>query len=214
MAHSPITFAGAILAEAPGQTPGWAVWLFEKPLTSALVALLAAGIVAVVLYRRGRVGASWIAAASGVVLAGALYATGSLVTTERERVIERARAFVDAVAASDTGAVSELLDERLVVTTRSRLVAGVGKEDVVALADTVGRYGLRSPFFRLDRAEASRSGLGTTEFGVQTNSDFGPSTSRWKLVWVRAPDGAWRISAIDCLSINGMDPGAGWTRGR
>lgn len=202
-----------LLVQSPGQTPGWGVWLFEKPITSAAVVAFAACIVAVVLYRRGRVRGAWGAAGVGMALTAGVFMTGRMVTTDRERIVQGTKDFVAAVAESDPIVVRELLDDRLIVTSRSMLAPNVDKDTVITITRQMRDAGIRSHFVKIDQAGVSRSGVGSIEMRVQVTGEYGPATSRWRLEWQRHTDGVWRIVEIDCLSINGVQPsGLWWTR--
>ncbi|MCA9282970.1 MAG: hypothetical protein H6812_05570 [Phycisphaeraceae bacterium] len=199
--------ARLLLAAEPGQTPAWAIWLFEKPVATAIVLIIASFIVFTILSKRGRARASWIALSVGVLLAAGAFLTARMVTTDREHIAAGARAFVAAVARTDTRQVSNLLDDRLVVTVNGSIAPYVDKDRVVTAASTLGHYGIRRASTRIDAVSVQRAGSGKADIGVLvTTESAGNATSTWTLEWRKGPDGSWRITALDWRTINGQSP--------
>lgn len=196
------------LAAEPGQTPAWAIWLFEKPISSSLVVAIAAVIVVVLLHQRGRGRAALIAAGVGVLLTGGVFATGRLVETDRERIVSGARQFVGAVARADTRTVAGLLDDGVIVTVNGAVVTGVGKDRIVDIAGGMGHREIERHIVRIDSVQTRRGGSGRTNIGVFVSTrSAGAATSTWSLEWRRAEDGdRWVITVIDWLTIQGQPP--------
>lgn len=196
-----------VLAAEPGQTPAWAVWLFEKPIASAAVVVIASLIVFFILNQRARVRASWIAVGAGVVLGAAVFLTGRMVTTDRERIVSSSREFISAVARADSRRVRDLLDDRLVVTVTGRIAPGIGKDWVVDRAGGMGHLEIQRAITRIDRVAVRRGGIGETDIGVLvTTQRHGNASSTWTLEWRLGPDDQWRIAAMDWRTIEGQEP--------
>lgn len=196
-----------LLAAEPGQTPAWAIWLFEKPLSSALVLGFAALIVVVILNQRGRKKQALIAGGLGAVLSGAVFLIGRSVTTEREQLIAGAREFVSAAARADSRGVRALLDDRLVVSVNGAPQSGFGKTQIVDIAGAMGHLEIERHVTRIDHVSVRRHAAGRTDIGVYvTTRSLGPATSTWRLEWTKAADDGWRIISMDWLSVNGHEP--------
>jgi len=196
-----------LLAAEPGQTPAWAIWLFEKPISTAAVILIATLIVFFILNQRARARAAWTAAAVGVLIAAAAFMTARLVTTDREHMVAGARAFVAAVASTNTREVSNLLDDRLVVTLNGSVVPFVDKEYVINRAASLGSYGIKRASTRIDAVATTRTGAGRTDIGVlATTESAGNTTTTWSLEWRKGAEGQWRITTLDWRTILGQPP--------
>ncbi|MEZ6211551.1 MAG: hypothetical protein R3B46_09945 [Phycisphaerales bacterium] len=200
--------ARLLLAAEPGQTPAWAIWLFEKPVATAIVLIIASFIVFTILSKRGRARASWIALSVGVVLAAGAFLTARMVTTDREHIAAGAQGIRRSSRPNRhalESAICSMTDWWSRSTARSRM--STRNRAIVTAASTLGHYGIRRASTRIDAVSVQRAGSGKADIGVLvTTESAGNATSTWTLEWRKAPDGSWRITALDWRTINGQSP--------
>lgn len=184
--------------------------LFEQPWPAVAALLIIGGLAAIVLLRRGRLAPALATGGIGTALAGAVVLSAALVTTDHERLMNGTRALAVGAVAGDVDAVGDLLapDARLLIdgapgveVDREALLRAVGALD--------RRAGVRGHGV-LDRT-ASIDGPNAARSRVVVRVDFegvGPAFSSWQIGWRLEPDGVWRITRLEPLSINGRAPGA------
>jgi len=203
---------GAALGAVPplDAPPAHQVWLFESPWPLVGLLLLASvvGFIALNRQEKGRwaVGAFLL----GVVAAGAVFGVAAGVKTEREALLGRTAAFVDAVAAGDVETVDELLAESLEVSFAGTLAAEVNRELVLGVVGAFqegGALELREYLSGSRQAEVRGAGFGVSQLKITVVAARGGAGSTWwRLDWRKQPDGAWRITELECLLINGRPP--------
>jgi len=190
--------------------------VLENPVPTAVGLLIAAVIGAVALARSGRSKLSWAVVLGGGALAAAVVLAGAMVETTRERVTRGARAFVEAVAGGNTNDVAGMVDSRLTLRSGGSVIdqdrdwlVGV----VAGMPSVITDHSVRMRGAALEGSNRAR-----TRMTVRVRADAayaGDVYSSWDLVWIRdsagGPDG-WRIAGIECLSIFGQEPDAGWVR--
>lgn len=184
--------------------------LLEEPLPGAIV-LIAAGVVAAVMFRQaGRDRAAVALAALGVFLGAAVYVLATAVTTERERLHEQARRAVRLVLASDARGVEAELTDGVSLTLLGRL-SRMGKRDIVARVkdNTLRTYGVKDCTVLRVQAVIDAPGSARTQMHLGARSElYGISVgSWWVLHWRRDTEERWRIAAIECQQIDGIPPG-------
>lgn len=187
--------------------------LLEQPWAAALALGLGGLLAAWILNQRARARAG-LALGAAMLLAGATIAViGALVTTTREALIARTRELIALTARADTRALDGLLAGdvtfRLFTTDRRYI-----REELLGL---VRRYpGELYPVesYREEQAAASLDGpnAARTQVRVVTRSAAAtlydlPVGSWWRIAWRREPDGAWRVTQIECLRIDGVPEG-------
>lgn len=194
------------------------VWVLEQPVVTA-VALSAAGIALFVLLRRRDQARLGLLLGLAMVLAGvAALGVGTVVVTDRESIEMRSRSFVIAAVDGDRGALASLILPEAGLSTGGTTVAEDGQQRIMDLASAQAAAQVIASW-RVSRMQSTLSGrnVGTTQFRVRASaSSGGPSLSWWKLHWRRDASGVWRISTIDCLAVNGREPGGGlfeWLKG-
>lgn len=189
------------------------VWLLER---STFTAMLVAGIALVVAasIARSSTKRGLIALAVGAALAAGIYAVGSAIETGREAIRDATQRFVSAIAEGDASTAASLVSDRLVISS-----GGVGLPQgapfVRTAASTVprllDRYRVRHRGQALDGPD-----LGRSRFMVNTEGGDGPlggrSITGWEMTWRRQADGSWHAVALDCLLVNGRQPGSDWIR--
>lgn len=207
LAMNALNFSPNSLIEPTGPL----VWVFEQPLTTAL-ALLIAGIVgATLLRRRGQVKPGFIVGGVMLALAIGAFALGTLIVTGRERIEIGSNEFVVAAVDGDLAALDRLILEEAGLAASGMTVDHAGRERIESLSQKQSDAGMIESW-RLSRLQASIDGpnVGTTQFRVRATPRGGaPTLSWWRLHWRRDAQGVWRIGTIDCLAINGQEPGRG-----
>jgi hypothetical protein len=193
------------------------VWILEQPLVGALT-LAAIGIGTLALLKRRdqqRLGLS--IGAPLVVLAAAIFVVGSLVETDRERIEDASRAFVVAAVAGDLAELDRLILAEAALAISGRTAADDGRDRIEQLSKSQAQAGVIESW-RVSRMQSTLDGqnVGTTQFRVRVTARVGdPALTWWKLHWRRDAQGVWRIWSIDCLAVNGREPGEGlyeWLR--
>jgi hypothetical protein len=184
-------------------------FLFEQPwLPMAILGVLA--VVAVIAFagrnqrRRGLIVAgTLVAAAAGV------YLVSTLVTTERERLLERTRVAIGAVAAVDVAMLREVLSDNVFLRSDgdiARVQPSIDGRD--AIIDQVERQlgnRFRITSWDVHDRQATLDGPNTARTLVRVGVD-GDNFSRthyswWRLHWERGPDGVWRCFELEPLWI-------------
>ena len=208
LALSAMTYAPQALREPIGPM----VWILEQPLVASLALVVAGVAVATLLMRRDQVRPGCIVCGALVALAITVFAIGTLVVTDRERIEVGSLDFVTAVVDGDMGALDRLILEEAALAASVRTVADDGRVQIETLSRAQADASVIESW-RLSRLQSTIDGhnVGTTQFRVRaTPREGGPSLSWWRLHWRRDAHGVWRIGTIDCLAINGRDPGAGF----
>ena len=208
------TLATDVLNYAPARLTepiGPMVWALEQPLVSAL-ALFVLGIVcASLLWRRDQARLGLIVGGALIALAAAVMALGTLVVTDREQIGMGSRTFVIAAVDGDMEALDRVMLEEAALAGSGRTVADDGRERIKRLSQAQAQAALIESW-RISRLQARIDGpnVGTTQFRVRMTPRGGlPTLSWWRLHWRRDAQGVWRIGTIDCLAINGREPGSG-----
>ncbi len=170
--------------------------------------MLAAGaIAAIAFHRRARTKHAGVALGASLLIAGALLAIASLVETQRERVVERTRLLVDAVARADARALDDLLAPDCLVTF-DRAPSGWEKPETINwIADNLrGRYTVSQHKITGVQAQIGpQRGLARTRPSVRVTPDITarPHGFVCLITWREDPDGRWRALRIEPLWLQG-----------
>ncbi|RMH27296.1 MAG: nuclear transport factor 2 family protein [Planctomycetota bacterium] len=187
---------------------------FEQPWP-AVVALLVIGLLAaVMLIRRGRVARAVVIDTAATALAAGLIVSATVVTTDHERVRAGSRGLVAAALAGDESRVGEILAPDARLTAAGASSVGLQRDAVLAAVRALpGRAPTRG--HAIVDLTASVDGANAARSRLVVRTDFrggGPAFSAWQLNWRLDPGGAWRVTRIEALSINGQAPGP-WLAG-
>lgn len=166
--------------------------------------------VLVIANRRGRFKLGALAAGAIMVLAIALVTTATQVTTAHERIVRATARLINAATTGDRAGTESVLatDARLNLAgagafslSRDGLLRGV---DALAGEDKVSDHRILKQTASEDGPNAGRSRV-VVRVGI---ASAGPTFSSWELSWRREKDESWRVTRLECLSINGKQPGA------
>lgn len=191
--------------------------VLEQPWPAAGALVIGGILAAWVLNQRARAKAGVVAGAALCLLAGAVLLAGAIITTTRETLIQQTRELIATTARADTTALDRLLARDVTF----RLFTTDRRYTREQLLDLVRRYpGELYPVesHREERAAASIDGpnAARTQVRVVTRSAAAtlydlPLGSWWRLDWRRDGDGAWRVTGIECLRIDGVPEGTSRT---
>ncbi len=181
--------------------------LLESPLPLAVALVAAGAIAAIALHRRARTKHAGIVSGACLLIAGALLALASLVETPRERVVERTRLLVDAVARADLRALDDLLAPDCLVTF-DRAPNGWEKPETIGwIADNLrGRYTVsRHEVTGVQAQIGPQRGLARTRPSVRVTPEVTgrPHGFVCLITWREDPDGAWRALRVEPLWLQG-----------
>lgn len=199
------------LAIALPAAPALERWTLEQPVPLTL-ALLTAGMVAlVVLRRRGRLMAGVVALVGAVLAAAGVALAGWSVQTPREAMTRSTRALVAGVFAGDRGGVDDLLGPEVLLVVAGEVSDAFERGDVLGVTSRVGELGVSEWDQRVrgavvDGPDAGRTAVMVRARGAMT-SEF-PTSSTWIISWRRSPGDAWRAERLECVEVFGRRPDA------
>ena len=168
--------------------------LFENPL-GIYIALGAAEVVLLLIWRARRTKRSAAALAAGPILAGIVLLVAALVVTNREQIQSACDEIAEAVNHRDLASVERHLDEDFAGPYQPT-------EKLIRLADNaIRQYNLNTISLRILNLEfTDRQAIMKlrTWFRVGTTGDeeIGHAVLDWKIFWIQRPDG-WRIIEVD-----------------
>lgn len=196
--------------ESPAPLPGpppLEHYLLESPQAAMVVLVLGAVVLWVVGSRRWSRQAVLIGVAAMVLAAGGIWAVAWRVVTPRERVRERTRELVAAVAAAAPERAGPLLADHAVLYMMFTGAAGMDKEGILGLlrTDMAGTYRLHDHRVRdvqvlLEGPKVARAHVLVMVDPEQTRVQ---TWSWWRIDWVL--EDQWRVRAIEPISIQGVD---------
>ncbi len=204
------SFAQDLLSGGPDIRPLPAPSLVESMLFEGSLALwIGLAVAAVVLFvglsTRGKPKLGALLAAGALLLAAGAWGTSALVTTEREVILDRTNALIDATVAADTRALERLLDPEVRLSIR-----GLGTDMPRARILTLVDAQLGGPYRITDHAVLERQATldGPTaaraQFSIRVDGErFGRIGSWWAIDWRERPEG-WRVVSIEALYIPGL----------
>lgn len=205
--------------------PLWEVWLFERPLTPAIILVLLAVGALWYFNQRSQARRGVQVAGSCVLLAILMMGVSMLVTTSRETLAAQTRKLIGSVARAEMGTLNDLLAPDAAVWLngqawllgRERILEGVEKTTGSAYKVAPDGAHVLEEHQQILRGagDSARTQVWVRLQGVNT-SFFGRSW--WRISWRReaaTPDDAsgaehvWRVTTIDLLQIDGVgDPGS------
>lgn len=187
--------------------PLWQNLLFEQPWPLAMVLL----VIAVVLRMAGRSRGSrplrWSAVAAVAIGAGVV-GLAFAVDTGREAVRRLTLDLVDATAPLDAARVSQLLAEDVRVTGPGGGVVLAGDEVHARLKAIDDDFAIKAHRVRDVKAWAKGT-EGLAGLALYTEVSVTPTLTRWRLEWEKT-GGAWRVTEVRWLSLNGSTPQTSW----
>lgn len=187
----------------------WARVLFETPLAAA-GAILAIGLMMMIVWiRRGLAGRAAISAGAGVALAGTLVLVAAMVTTEHERIVNATLALVESATTGDTGAVGGILADDVKLFAEGAPTLSVDRAAIIAAVRTLEeRVRVRDSSVTRRTASVDGPNSGRSRVVVRTNfAGGGLNFTSWEIGWRLEPDGVWRATRLEALSVNGRSPG-------
>ncbi len=215
----------ATLAQAGSSATSGLVeyYVLEHPILGMLAVLLVGIVAAEAVRRSGRGKAAlWTLAAAACVGAAVVF-IGHRVETPRERVTAATKTFVAAVIAAKPGDAEPLLAQRINFRTDGRPNATLDRDWLMGVIRGLGSafksHSLEVQDVTLtnDASSAQVRFLSRAEFSSGSGGGVGgwgliPST--WELSWRKdttsGGDGAWRITAVECVTIYGKPATGEW----
>ncbi len=192
--------------------PGPAMWarvLFETPHAAA-GAILAIGLMMMIVWiRRGLAGRAAASAGAGAAIAGALMIVATLVTTEHEKILALTATLVASATSGDTGSVGEIIAEDARLFAEGAPTLRVERAAIIAAVRSLDeRVRVREASVTRRTASVDGPNAGRSRVVVRTNfAGGGLNFTSWEIGWRLEPDGAWRATRIEALSVNGRSPG-------
>jgi len=168
--------------------------LFEEPL-GIYIALGAAEVVLLLIWRARRTKRTAAALAAGPILAGIVLLVATLVVTNREQIQSACDEIAEAVNHSDPATVERYLDENFAGPYRPT-------EKAIRLADkAIRRYNLNAISLKILNLEftdrqATMKLRTWVRVGITGDEVVGQAVLDWKIFWIKRPDG-WRIIEVD-----------------
>ena len=190
----------------------WHRMVLEQSLATAIGILAIAAVGAIILVRSSRT-----RGAAGVLLLGigaalAVGVAGAAIETVPEALVRRTREFVAAVAAGRTSDVDALIEPRVAIRSAGESIEG-GRDLILGVAAAMPAM-LTAHAPRTRGAEQQGVNIGRSRVTIRATVSVpqyaGEAYSSWDLAWRQDTDGAWRIFAIECISIFGQEPGREW----
>lgn len=188
-------------------------FVLEQPTLPAVV-LMVLGVVAFFAIR-GSASAKHAPTVlfTGLAFAGLVFAAGSLVQTDRERLIDRQDALIDAIAAADIPTLDRMLapDARVRGVQAPFLQDGLGREQILGTVRSIlgERYDV-STVGRIERqAVIDGPNAARTQVYVRVATENAGQTWAWFLIGWRLDPGAsgepeWKVIEIEPLFISGV----------
>jgi hypothetical protein len=184
-------------------------YLLEDPFYPVLLLIVAGVVLFFWLNQAGRGRQALLAAAACLAGAGAMFTLATLVTTTRETLLARTESLVGAVGRADTAAISAMLGPDVRATVLSAPQEW-NKEAILRQVESNlgpgGRWAVKEAEVVAAAAAVDGPNTGRTQVRVRVTLEaLGlPSLSWWRLHWRRDSDGAWRVTGIDVLEVDGV----------
>ncbi|MFN7021834.1 MAG: hypothetical protein ACK4WH_10975 [Phycisphaerales bacterium] len=148
----------------------------------------------------------------GALVAGVgVLSAARMVKTDRETLVELTGVLVDAAARAEAAELTAMLGSDVAL----RVLGGEARYTRDQILDLVRKYPGTNPidWHTIDRSAAVMDGrdLGRTQVRVRVRSKATtmydvPIGSWWRVSWRRS-GGAWQVSGLECLQIDGVAPG-------
>lgn len=192
------------------QPPVWQSLLFEQPLGLVGVLFIAALCVFIVLNRREQAKLGAVVGGGLAAMAVAVFVIASVVTTDLEQVRDGTVALINSAATGDSAGASDHLAPDAKLNLSGMATFQVSREGLLAAVDAMEQdvgvrdHGILEKTASIDGPNAARSRVVVRV----TIEGAGPTFSSWEMAWRRESDGVWRVTRLECLSVNARSPGA------
>lgn len=175
----------------------------ENPWPAVVAFVGVSAVLRVIGKRQGQkrlVVAGWIALALGL----GVYVLASVVNTDRETLIVRTEALVEATSPADEAALRDLIAPRAVLMGPDGNV--FDSMDAAFVARELREHNVQENTLRAVAAASNRPGLGISTMDVSSRLGGYPMRTEWEVAWQRGDDGVWRITSMKWLSFNQQTP--------
>jgi len=179
--------------------------LFEHGAALAVGLVVVALLAAMALSRRQRGRAAVVVLGAGFALAIATALASALVATDREQLLRGARQLVRSVAQGEPEFARAVLHDTVQVVVRDEPIAGLTKKTLLEL---IARAPAQSAALLDNQAAVEGPGAGVSQLRIRAAADGVPSLSWWRLAWRKDDAGAWVVTSIEPVLVNGKPPGA------
>lgn len=182
-------------------------WVTGSGIPGAMLALGLAVIAYLALSRSGRARMAFPVAAGLCLIGGIVLGVGQLVVTPRESLRRAARSLVEAAVVADKPALTALLhpDARV----RTRFASAEGRDRILPLTDQAAAR-ITGHEVRAVRVDLRGPRVARTQVRISLTADTLPPASWWAVDWQKdTPDGAWVVTNIEPIWIQGMTDPAG-----
>lgn len=190
----------------------WHRMVLEQSLATAIGILAIGAVGALILMRTGRTRAATGVFLLGIGAALAVGIAGAAIETVPEALVRRTREFVAAVAAGRTTDVDALVEPQVALRSAGESIEG-GRDLILGVTAAMPAI-LKDHAARPRGAERQGVNIGRSRVTIRATVSVpqyaGEAYSSWDLSWRQGTDGAWRIFALECISIFGQEPGREW----
>lgn len=178
----------------------------ESPMALVL-SLAVIGLAGLIIFNnRGRAGTGLSVLGVAWLLAGAALLVALLVETPRERLMDRTRELVAALAGVDTNALSGMIDEDATVEVRG-VRSFEGRDSIIRGAEQYIGSSTRIESHRVPEIQAVIDGpnAARTQVRVRHSGNSVPPASWWRITWYRVSESEpWVAIEIEPLWITGL----------
>lgn len=172
--------------------------LLENPWPLAVSLLTAALIVLAIGVTRGQSAKRWaVPSAICTIAAVAIMALAHTVATPVEQMTNATRILIDSAVAGDADRIRPLLADDFDVSVENKSTRW-GADGVLARIPSIPQL-IRSNHVRNISAaivEADRIGVSVFDQTTTPAITGQPTPNRWRCIWTRAPDGAWKLAQL------------------
>ena len=181
-------------------------WVLESPFALVL-SLALIGIAGLVVFNaRGHLRTGLMVQGAAALLAGASILVSILVETPRERLMDRTRTLVAALAKVDTNALTSAIHEDATVDVRGTM-SFEGRDRIIKAAERYVGSSTRIDSHSVPEIQGVVDGpnAARTQARVRHSGDQIPPASWWRISWYRASESEpWVAIKIEPLWIAGF----------
>jgi uncharacterized protein YjhX (UPF0386 family) len=199
-----------VLGDAPPLLPDagpFQKWVLEQPLAPSLLLLAVGAALFYILRGQGKAREGRTFGLVLALLGVAIYVTGTLVETANEKLVARAREFVNAVATVNSTQVDGFL-----APDASVAPFGFDRDTIMRRleADLGHAYRIKSHSIQSVRAVVDGPSLARTQVRVTAVVDSAlyaaPVGSWWMITWRQdTPGGVWKVREIELQALDRYD---------